>query len=143
MIKLINLSELYQIFTYNSVGGYMDKMTSFKEFVKNNPGLIKFVRNDEMTWQKFYEMYDIYGEGHEVWNDYIGKEEAAEVDKAATITSFADVLGWLKNLDLDSLQEGISSVSRVIGVLQDFGDSDKTTSRNEYKPRPLYKHFED
>ena len=119
----------------------MDKMTSFKEFVKNNPSLIKFVKNDEMSWQKFFEMYDLYGESHDVWKDYIGKE-VKEVKEAATVTGFADVLGWLKNIDLDSLQEGINSVSRVVGVLQDFGDN-KIDNKNEYKPRPLYKHFED
>ena len=123
----------------------MDKMTNFKEFVKNNPSLVKFVRNDEMTWQKFYEMYDMYGDSSEVWNDYLNlKEEVKEVATATSAIGFSDILGWLKNIDLDSLQESINSVSRVVGVLQDLGDNETNTSaKNEYKPRPLYKHFED
>ena len=52
----------------------MDKKTNFKEFVKNNPSLLKFVKEEKMTWQKFYEMYDLYGENHEVWNEYINKK---------------------------------------------------------------------
>ena len=38
------------------------KKDDFKLLVKKNPELIKFVKNNEMTWQKFYEMYDLYGE---------------------------------------------------------------------------------
>ena len=120
----------------------MSKLTSFKKFVKNNPSLIKFVKEDKMTWQKFYEMYDLYGSEHEVWNDYLTTKK--EVTKAATVASATDFLSWFKSVDLDSLQEGINSVSRVIGVLQDFGTKDTTSSNKvEYKPRPLYKHFED
>ena len=122
----------------------MDKMTNFKEFVKKNPSLVKFVKNDEMSWQKFYEMYDMYGDKSEVWNDYLNTKEETVKEVAATSLGLTDILSWFKNVDLDSLQEGINSVSRVVGVLQDFGDSNsKTTSKTEYKPRPLYKHFED
>ena len=39
----------------------MSKLEEFKNFVKDNPKLINYVKNNEMTWQKFYEMYDIYG----------------------------------------------------------------------------------
>ena len=45
----------------------MDKKEEFKAFVRKNPILIKYVKNNEMNWQKFYEIYDIYGETHEVW----------------------------------------------------------------------------
>ena len=111
----------------------MSKET-FKEFVKNNPRLVKFVNNNEMTWQKFYEMYDLYGENSSVWDKYIKQA-------TATVTSF-DILNWIKNVDVDTIQENINSVKRVIGVLQDLGVS-KDNSKDTYKPRPLYKHFED
>lgn len=115
----------------------------FKEFVKNHPILVKYVRNNEMTWQKFYEMYDLYGEDHDIWNDYMEKKVATTV--ATTAGTGMDFMSWLKNIDLDSLQDNINSVRRVVGVLQDFGSKDSSTSNNtsSYKPRPLYKHFED
>ncbi len=76
--------------------------------------------------------------------DYTATLTKKEVTKAATVASATDFLSWFKSVDLDSLQEGINSVSRVIGVLQDFGTKDTTSSNKvEYKPRPLYKHFED
>jgi len=126
------------------------KKDEFKEFVKKNPRLITYVKNNEMTWQKFYEMYDLYGESNDVWNEYIEEKKAEEkVEAANTATkaglagiTFSEVVKWLKNVDLDGLQEGIGNVQRVLGVMQDFTKKDKTET-NTYKPRPLYKHFED
>ncbi len=117
----------------------MDKLSDFKEFVRTNPSLVKYVRNDEMTWQKFYELYDLYGKDNAIWNDYLGKKET--ISNSAKAIGFTDILGWIKTIDLDSFQENINSIQRVVGVLQDFGTKDTKTT--DYKPRPIYKHFED
>ena len=130
------------------------KKEEFKEFVKKNPRLIGFVKNNEMTWQKFYEMYDLYGEDENAWKDYItSKEEKSEVkeDTASKVgktgiagLTLSEVVNWFKNVDLNSLQEGIGNVQRVLGVVQDFSKKDNNKDVKEtYKPRPLYKHFED
>ena len=127
------------------------KKDEFKEFVKSNPRLIKYVKNNEMTWQKFYEMYDLYGNEDSVWKDYIGEsnenKKEEKVIKQGSKSGIAgltlsEVVNWFKNVDLDGLQEGIGNVQRVLGVMQDFTKKDKTET-NTYKPRPLYKHFED
>lgn len=47
-------------------------LDNFKKFVKENPKLVNFVRNGDMTWQKFYELYDLYGPFHDIWNKYLG-----------------------------------------------------------------------
>ena len=38
----------------------MSLKEEFKTFVKLHPELIKYVRTDEMTWQKFFEIYSLY-----------------------------------------------------------------------------------
>ena len=121
----------------------MASKEAFKEFVKNKPKLVSFVKKGDMTWQQFYEMYDLYGESGDVWKEYLDtNEEVAATAAVATTTSFADILAWFKNLNLDSIQEGVNSLQRVIGVVQDLGTSSKE-EKEEYKPRPIYKHFED
>ncbi len=104
-------------------------LDEFKNFVKKNPSLIKYVNNGEMTWQKFYEMYDLYGEESDVWKDYI---------KGASVVSLTDLLSHFKNINLDSIQNGVNSIQKVLGILGDIKDN-----KTEYKPRPIYKHFDD
>lgn len=111
----------------------MTKKDEFKSFVKKHPILLKSVKDGEKSWQDFYEIYDMYGDDEEAWKDYL----TVPVASAATF----DLLGFLKNLDLDSVQESIGSVQRVLGLLQDMSLNRESTSN--VKPRPIYRHFED
>lgn len=109
----------------------METKEKFKDFVRNNPILLKYVKEDKMTWQKFYEIYDMYGEDNEAWKDYLTNETRSNFD----LSSF------IKGIDLDSIQNGVSSLQRVLSLLTDMGSKD--TPKETYKPRPIYKHFDD
>ena len=116
------------------------KKEEFKEFVKKNPILLKHVKNGSMTWQKFYEMYDMYGEDNKVWNDYLSSDFQTISNTGAAIGLF----DFIKNLDFDSIQNGVTSMQRVLSLLQDMSNKNvNNTSNNNYTTRPLYKHFED
>lgn len=124
----------------------MANKEEFKAFVKKNPKLITFIKNGDMTWQKFYEIYDIYGDSNDAWKDYLVSNDVAlkTTEAATSALGINDIFSWIKNINLDSLQEGVNSLQRVIGVVKDLGNKDDTTSKKEeYKPRPIYKHFED
>ena len=121
------------------------KKDDFKNFIKNNPKLISYVKNNEMTWQKFYEIYDLYGEDENVWKEYLGVNNTDNIVKSG-ISGFSlvEFINWLKKVDLDGLQEGIGNVQRVLDVVSDLSKHDSNTNKNSsYRPRPLYKHFED
>ena len=45
----------------------------FKAFVRTKPELANYVTSGDMTWQKFYELYDIYGEDNTIWDKYTTK----------------------------------------------------------------------
>lgn len=117
------------------------KSEAFKAFVKTKPELIKFVQNGEMTWQKFYEIYDLYGEDENVWNKYILKDN----NVSDGINKITDIV---KNVNIDSLKEHIGTAQKAIDFVSDL------TSKNPEKvigdfvkgptsPRPLNKFFED
>lgn len=120
------------------------KKEEFKKFIRENRQLITYVKNNQMTWQGFYELYDLYGEDNKVWEEYLKDDvkKEATTDSITNTLSINQVVNWLKNIDLDGLQEGIGNVQRVLGVVQDFTKKD-VTEEKAYKPRPLYKHFED
>lgn len=111
----------------------MDKKEEFKAFVRKNPILVKYVKNNEMTWQKFYEIYDIYGENNDVWKDYLKEKE----------TTNLDFFNFLKTIDMDKIQEGVESLQRVVGVIGEMAATKEKSAQDNYKPRPLYKHFDD
>ena len=110
---------------------------SFKNFVKNNPSLIEYVNDGSMTWQKFYEMYDMYGESNTVWSKYMENE-----NKSTTVgdTSLKDLFNMIKKVDLESVRKGAEGLQKAISLFQDLGISKST---NPYQARPLYQHFED
>ena len=62
----------------------METKEKFKDFVKSNPILLKYVKDGKMTWQQFYEIYDLYGEDKEAWKDYLVRDTAP----AKTTTTF-------------------------------------------------------
>lgn len=112
----------------------MNKIDEFKLFVKKNPHFAIYIKNGSMTWQKFYELYDMYGEDSKIWDEY--KEE----DKKTT--SLSDIINLAKNIDIDKLQTGVDSLSKAMGLFSDLF-SNKSNTRNNYKPRAIYKRFDD
>ena len=122
----------------------MAKMDDFKSFVKKNPNLINYVKNDTMSWQKFYELYDLYGEDENIWGDYLGSRSSSsnKVEKKST-SRFSDILDMAKNIDANKLQDSISSVQKAIGLIGDMFIKDKGTDTNTYTPRPIYRKFDD
>lgn len=114
-------------------------LESFKNFVREKPNLAQYVKSNEMTWQKFYEMYELYGSSSSVWDKYIGSNSSS--------SSFKDIFNMVKNIDTNELQKGIGSLQKGIEYIQDLIKSKDTSSisnlREEYKPRPIYKKFDD
>jgi len=123
----------------------MAKIDNFKLFVKNNPNLITYVKNNTMSWQKFYELYDLYGEDNSVWNEYLNKDITVNSTKTESKKSskFSDILDMAKNLDTNKLQDGISSVQKAIGLIGDMLVKDKKPDASTYNPRPIYRRFDD
>ena len=107
----------------------------FKEFVRRNPNLNEFVINGSMTWQSFYEMYDMYGENSEVWNQY---KKLPAINNAPSETSVGDVLNFLRNINLDELSNTLTKVEKIMTSFSGF-----TEKKKPYEPRPLYQKFED
>lgn len=111
---------------------------NFKAFARLHPELVSSVMNQKTSWQQLYELYEIYGENSSIWNTYFQTENAIISSFPDT---FKDFVGTLKNLDMESVQKGITNIQKTIGLLQDIGIGSKE-NRNVEK-RPIYKRFED
>ena len=113
----------------------MDNLDNFKQFAKNNPTFASYIKDGSMTWQKFYELYDMYGEDSTVWDEY-----KQEKKKSTTLN---DIVTMAKNIDMNKLQDGVNSLSKAVGLFSDLFANKTGTTTNTYKPRAVYRRFED
>lgn len=107
----------------------------FKQFVQSHPELSRHVNNGNMTWQKFYEMYSLYGKNNEVWNDYLKKSDSSNK------ISISDIVEALKKVDVDTVQKNITTINKALALIGTLLTKDEV--QNTYTPTPLYKKFED
>lgn len=136
----------------------MGKIDEFKSFVKDNPILISHVKDGSMTWQNFYEIYDLYGDSKEAWDQYLSKKEEVKPTSTESTTSndnsslggpWSSILNMAKNLDADKMQTGITSLQKALGLVGELFTKEGTTTAattaagSTYRPRPTYRRFED
>ena len=119
------------------------KQEEFKNFVRTKPELIKYVQNGEMTWQKFYELYDLYGTDESIWNKYILRDRSGVEDSISKITNM------VKNVIVDSIKSHINTAQKAIDFVSDLTKKNPTSNiaenltKGPVSPRPLNKFFED
>ena len=116
------------------------KIDEFKKFVKNKPYLVNYVKNDKMTWQKFYEIYDLYGEEDNIWNDFKDNTNSSNTNTSNIGNTFKEIVNLVKGIDLNSVQKALTSLDKAIEAFKGFNN---TPDNNTYEERPKNKYFED
>lgn len=120
----------------------MSKKEEFKEFIRNKPELVEYIKNKEMTMQKFYEIYDVYGNDENAWKPYERSNNTSSSNFSAS--KITDIM---KNINLDELQKHINTAQKALGVVEDLTSKGTNTVSNLVKgpltSRPLNKFFED
>lgn len=116
----------------------MDKKEEFKNFLKNNPKLINYIKNNENSVQKLYEVYDIYGDDEKVWDEYV-KED----NRSLNLNNISDIV---KNIDMNSIKGHIDTAQKALSIVQELtGKVEKGVKaiKKPLAPKPLDKFFED
>lgn len=116
----------------------MDKKEAFKVFARNHPELISSIKSGDASWQKLYEIYDIYGEDNRAWDTYFNKN-------TSTQNSFSNIGDIVKNIDMESVQKHINTAQKALGLVQELTGkgSVATPVSGPVTPRPINKFFED
>lgn len=91
----------------------MSKLDDFKKFVSHHPEFIDYVKNNKVSWQTFYELYDIYGEDENIWKKYIKSSVKDSI-------SISGLLDTIKNINLDTLEENISSIQKAVSLVEEL-----------------------
>lgn len=110
----------------------MSKKEDFKKFISNKPEIIDYVKNNNVSWQTLFEVYDIYGEKESVWSKYIKQDNI----------SIKNILNSLKNINMDSLEENISSIQKAVGFVEELTKpSDKKEEKATAKKEESIERF--
>ena len=120
----------------------MNKKEEFKNFASRHPELVHHVKTGEMSWQKFYEIYDIYGENDEAWRDYFSHND----DTPYSSGDFSSFTDKLKGIDMNSIQEHIKTAQKALNLVSELtskGAENVSSIKGPVTPRPLNKFFED
>lgn len=116
----------------------MDKKEEFKRFLKNNPKLINYIKSNDNSVQKLYEVYDLYGEDEKVWDEYL-KED----NRNLNLNNISDIV---KNIDMNSIKGHIDTAQKALSIVQELtgkvGEGVKAIKK-PLAPKPLNKFFED
>lgn len=120
----------------------MSKKEEFKEFMRNKPELVEYIKNKEMTLQSFYEIYDVYGTDENAWSAY--NRAPASTSNILNPGKITDIM---KNINLDEIQKHINTAQKALGVVEDLTTKGTSSVNNAIKgplsARPLNKFFED
>ena len=105
----------------------------FKAFIKTKPELIDYVDDNSMTWQKFYELYDLFGEDEKIWSKYPKKNTNKVSD-------------FMNNLDVESLQKHIQNAQKTLDIISELTSKSPDNVSSSITPpveRPITKFFGD
>lgn len=91
----------------------MDSVDSFKLFVQKRPEFSSLVLDGTYNWQQLYEMYMMYGENHEIWQQLKKKEATSSIDWA----------GLLKAIDMDTLISGMQGLEKILDLFAGYLES--------------------
>lgn len=123
------------------------KKEEFKKFVRNNPNLVKYVQNHKMTWQQFYEIYDLYGEENSIWSNFKDTNDNNTTKNTfagtSLIATIKELFQLFKGVDLNTVQKTLSSLDKAIEAFKGFNNNSNDANRGSYEERPKYKYFED
>ncbi|MBP3952155.1 YlbD family protein [Bacillus suaedae] len=114
--------------------GLHPSVQQFKEFIKKNPHLLKEVKEKRKSLQELFEEWSVLGEEHEQWKnntDEAGKDvggkatkEESTAKKSNASDSLGQIMGVLKRLNVEDLQNHLGQFSSVLtnvqNVIQSF-----------------------
>jgi hypothetical protein len=106
------------------------RMDQFRDFVNVHPLLREEVRNGRRTWQNIYEEWVLYGDSTSEWNKYTEsttKPKTETANNSLNMDSIKSIVGYVKNINPDSINKTLNTVQRVIQIIQTVGGSGSKT----------------
>ena len=119
----------------------MEKLDEFKTFIKNKTFLIDKVHNNEISWQKLYETYDLYGPEHELFKEVVAQKNTSSL---LTKEGINTAINAFKKVDLDKVSNSLEQVKKVVGAIQEITKPETPVSSiPEYMKKSSFRRYND
>lgn len=105
----------------------MDSVSEFKTFIRTMPNAAKAVHQGSYTWQELYETYAIYGESHEIWNQF--KDEVKNNEKSNSALDLNMLMQMFKSVDVNALVSSMEGLQKVLGIVATLFDKDEVSNQ--------------
>lgn len=105
----------------------------FKKFVKANPKLITYVKDNNASWQSLYEVYALYGEDPDIWDKYVTSKN----------DSIEELIKMVKKINLESVKSTVDGLSKAIDIIQGLTKNSPNESFDQYVPNSKFENLDD
>ena len=113
---------------------------SFKEFVKKRPELAKAVFDNKTTFQKLYEVYDMYGEDSNLYESLLEDSKEVKTDSSNTVR---EITNLVKNIDLETVRKSVTGLQKAVSLISELVPKNDNNQIPSYEERPINKYYED
>ncbi|MBO8155362.1 MAG: YlbD family protein [Bacillaceae bacterium] len=99
------------------MGKLHPKVEKFKRFVQKHPELIRHVRENNESWQSYFDRWIYYGEDDPYWDQF---KTSSKPKSSATKQQegMQKLLGMLEKIDLEKVQKNIEQLSGTLSNVQ-------------------------
>ncbi len=104
----------------------------FKIFVSKYPSFASHVKEGKTSWQKLFELYNLYDEKSNIWDEY--KKDIVR-SAPATSLSLSSILNSLKGINLDSFQNNLTSIQKAVSLMEEFTRKEDKKDGQKSKPK--------
>lgn len=108
----------------------MSKIEDFKKFMYKHPEFIDYAKSNNISYQTYFELYDIYGEDEAIWKKYTTKTLVDNIN-------LKSILNTVKNINLDSLEENISSIQKAVMLIEELTKKDEKDNKEKPKEQNI------
>ncbi|WP_176222255.1 YlbD family protein [Tuberibacillus sp. Marseille-P3662] len=99
-----------------------DALKQFKAFVREHPEMVQTVREEGKSWKDVFEEWVLFGEDHEIWEDYgidIRKGEAEETSSSQG-ESIQHFIEFISRMDPDNVNKHLDQINGALTNIHDI-----------------------
>ena len=99
----------------------ISKLDEFKLFIKDQEEVLDKIHKGELSWQKVYEIYDLYGPSNALFKQPQNETRNSKQSN----NQINNALKAFQDIDMDKISNNLQSIQKVLGIFGEFSKNNK------------------